>query len=121
MKYAIVESGGKQYRAVEGQYVDVDRLPLDVGAEISLDQVLLLADGEQVSVGKPFVEGISVKATVTEQFKGRKILVFKYRSGTNYRKRRGHRQQYTRLMIDSIAAAKAKKAKKKKKEAEDGA
>ena len=118
MKYAIVESGGKQYRAVEGQHVDVDRLPLEVGAKVSLDQVLLLADGDKVSIGTPLVDGASVKATVAEQFKGRKILVFKYRSGTNYRKRRGHRQQYTRLMIEKIAAA---KSKKKKKEAEDGA
>jgi large subunit ribosomal protein L21 len=118
MKYAIVESGGKQYRAVEGQHVDVDRLPLEVGAKVSLDQVLLLADGDKVSIGTPLVDGASVKATVAEQFKGRKILVFKYRSGTNYRKRRGHRQQYTRLMIEKIAAA---KSKKKKKEADDGA
>jgi large subunit ribosomal protein L21 len=121
MKYAIIESGGKQYKAVEGQHIDVDKLPLEVGSEVKLDQVLFLSNGDDVSIGTPLVKGASVSATVAEQFKGRKILVFKYKSGTNYRRRKGHRQQYTRLMIDTIQAKSSKKSKKSKKEQEDGA
>ncbi len=102
MKYAIIESGGKQYRAVEGEKIDVDRLPLDTGETVELDQVLLLANEGDIKVGAPIVEGAKVKATVVEQVKGRKIIVFKYKSGVNYRRKQGHRQQYTRLHIDEI-------------------
>lgn len=102
MKYAIIESGGKQYRAVEGGLIEVDRLPLDVGADVALDQVLLVADGADVQVGTPTVGGALVKATVTGQIKAPKILVFKYREGNRYRRRQGHRQLYTRLKIEQI-------------------
>lgn len=102
MKYAIVESGGKQYKAVEGSSIDVDRLPLEVGASIDLDQVLLVTDGSEIKVGTPTVKGAVVKATVTAEVKGRKILVFKYREGNRYRRRQGHRQKYTRLQIQEI-------------------
>jgi len=104
MKYAIVESGGKQYKAVEGSSIDVDRMALDVGSAVKLDQVLLFTDGEDVKVGNPTVKGVQVKATVSAQVKGRKVLVFKYKSGTQYRRRRGHRQHYPRLQIDEIVA-----------------
>jgi len=104
MKYAIIESGGKQYRAVEGSLIDVDLLPLEVGDDVTLDQVLLLSDGDNVAVGTPTVTGASVKATVAGQVKGRKILVFKYREGNRYRRRQGHRQQYTRLQIEEIVS-----------------
>ena len=100
--YAIVESGGKQYKAVPGTTLEVDRLHIEEGAEIDLDQVLLVADGEVVTVGTPIVDGAKVKATVIEHFKGRKILVFKYIPRERYRRKKGHRQQYTRLKIDEI-------------------
>jgi large subunit ribosomal protein L21 len=102
MKYAIIESGGKQYRAVEGGLIDVDRLPLEVGADLQIDQVLLISDDESIQVGQPTVEGAHVKATVAGQVKGRKILVFKYKEGNRYRRRQGHRQHYTRLQIEKI-------------------
>ncbi len=102
MKYAIVESGGKQYRVEEGGLVDVDRLPLDIGEAVQLDRVLLVSKDGKVKVGAPAVKGASVKATVIDQIKARKIIVFKYRSGTNYRRKQGHRQQYTRLQIEKI-------------------
>jgi len=104
MQYAIVESGGKQYKAVPGGTIEVDRLSHPEGAQIELDQVLLVADGEKVTVGTPTVKGAKVKATVEEHFKGRKVIVFKYIPRERYRRRRGHRQQYTRLRIDAIEA-----------------
>jgi large subunit ribosomal protein L21 len=101
--YAIVESGGKQYRAVPGATIEVDRLNIEEGTKIDIDQVLLVADDEDIHVGTPKVSGASVKATVVEHFKGKKILVFKYIPAERYRRKRGHRQQYTRLHIDEIS------------------
>jgi len=112
MKYAIVESGGKQYKAVEGQSIDVDRLPLDPGDELDLVNVLLVVDEDNISVGTPTVDGVKVGATVVEHVLGPKIVVFKYSPRKRIRVKRGHRQQYTRLMVDEIVAGKpAKKAK----------
>lgn len=101
--YAIVESGGKQYKAVPGATVEVDRLHIEEGTQIDLDQVLLVADDEDIKVGTPIVKGAIVKATVVEHYKGKKILVFKYIPSKRYRRKRGHRQQYTRLHIDEIS------------------
>jgi len=101
--YAIVESGGKQYRAVPGSTIEVDRLHVEEGTQIDLNQVFLVADEENIQVGTPTVEGASVKATIVEHFKGRKIIVFKYIPRKRYRRKRGHRQQYTRLQIDAIS------------------
>ena len=101
--YAIVESGGKQYRAVPGATIEVDHLHLEEGSQIDLDQVLLVVDGEEIKVGTPTVDGATVKATVVEHFKGKKIIVFKYIPSKRYRKTKGHRQQYTRLAIDEIS------------------
>lgn len=100
--YAIVKSGGRQYRAEVGHSFQVEKLPYEVGDEIVLDEVLLVADDEEVTIGQPLVDGVSVTATVTEQLKGKKIFVWKYRPSKRYRLRKGHRQQYTRLRIDSI-------------------
>ncbi len=100
--YAIVESGGKQYRAVPGATIEVDRLPVEEGAALELNQVLLVADGEAVTVGTPTVAGATIKATVLEHIKGKKILVFKYKAKERYRRKQGHRQQYTRLLVDEI-------------------
>src|SRR5688500_11224967 len=102
MRFAIVESGGKQYRAVEGRTIEVDRLPVDAGNEFDFDRVLLMADGDDVMVGTPTVSDILVKVTVVDHIKGPKIDRFKYRPKKRIRVRGGHRQQYTRLMVDFI-------------------
>ncbi len=101
--YAIIRSGGKQYRAEVGATIDVDRLPQDVGESIDLSDVLLVADEDDTKIGQPLVEGARVSATVVEQFRGKKIIVYKYRQRTNYRRKQGHRQYYTRLRIDDIS------------------
>lgn len=100
--YTIVESGGRQYRAEEGHSFDVEKLPFQVGEQIELKNVLLFAKDGEVKIGQPTVPGITVKATVTEQFRGPKIFVWKYKPKKRYRQRQGHRQSYTRLMIDQI-------------------
>jgi large subunit ribosomal protein L21 len=102
MKYAIVEDGGKQYKAIEGIVIDVDRFPAEEGEQIDLERVLLVVEDGEVAVGTPLVEGAKVQATVVSQIKGPKIVVFKYKPQVRYRVKQGHRQQYTRLMIDSI-------------------
>jgi len=102
MRFAIVESGGKQYRAVEGRTIEVDRLPVDAGTQYNIESVLLMADGDDVMVGTPTVDGIEVKVTVVDHFKGPKLISFKYRPKKRIRVKGGHRQQYTRLMVDSI-------------------
>jgi large subunit ribosomal protein L21 len=120
MKYAIVESGGKQYKAVEGETIAVDRLPVNPGDELKLEHVLLLADGDQFSVGTPYVSGIEALASVVEHFRGDKVLAFRYSPKKRIRVHRGHRQEYTRLMIESIGKAgeTKKKAKAEKKPVE---
>ncbi|MCY3574802.1 MAG: 50S ribosomal protein L21 [Chloroflexi bacterium] len=100
--YAIIRSGGKQYRAEVGATIDVDRLPNEVGEQLEIDDVLLVADGDEARIGAPRLDGASVSATVVEQFRGKKIIVYKYRQRTNYRRKQGHRQYYTRLRIDEI-------------------
>jgi large subunit ribosomal protein L21 len=125
MKFAIVESGGKQYRAVEGTTVDVDRLAHEVGKSFDFERVMLMADGDVVLVGTPTVSGIIVSATVVDHTKGPKVLSFKYRPKKRIRVRGGNRAHYTRLMIDFIgkpgdkkeAPAKAEKPVKVKAEA----
>jgi len=102
MRFVIVESGGKQYRAVEGRAIEVDRLPIETGKKFDLERVLLMADGEEVMVGTPTLSGIEVKVTVVEHTRGPKIDRFKYRPKKRIRVRGGHRQQYTRLMVDFI-------------------
>ncbi len=106
MKYAIVEDGGKQYKAVVGALIDVDHFDSNVGEEIDLERVLLVADGDAAEIGTPFVAGVKVQATVVAQVKGPKIVVFKYKPKKRYRVKTGHRQQYTRLRIDAIETAK---------------
>ena len=101
MRYAIVESGGKQYKAVEGQTIEVDRLADKEGAKVDL-MALLMADGDDVMVGTPTVGGIQIKATVVDHFRGEKVFRFKYSPKKRIRVRGGHRQQYTRLMVDFI-------------------
>jgi large subunit ribosomal protein L21 len=101
--YAIVRTGGRQYRAEPGLAIDVERLPYDEGAAIELTDVLLVApDGGAPMIGQPLVKGAVVKATVLKQGRERKIFVWKYKPKKRFRKRRGHRQYFTRLRIDSI-------------------
>ncbi len=100
--YAIVESGGKQYRVAEGEVIDVEKLSVPEGEKVSLDRVLMVADGGDVRVGTPLVEGARVEATVLDHGKGRKIRIFKYKPKIRYRRRAGHRQLYTRLRIERI-------------------
>lgn len=101
--YAIIRSGGRQYRVEEGKTIDVERLHKDVDETFEIDDVLLVGDDENTVIGQPLVEGATVKATVVEQYRGKKVLVYKYRQRTNYRRKRGHRQYYTRLRIDNIS------------------
>jgi large subunit ribosomal protein L21 len=100
--YAVVESGGRQYKAVEGQAITVERLPYEAGKEVELDRVLLVADGDDVKVGQPLVKGATVKATVLGEARGPKIRIFKMRPRKHFRRRGGHRQTYTQLRIDEI-------------------
>ena len=102
--YAIVESGGRQYRAEEGQSFSVEKLPYEVGEQIELPNVLLLADDAEVQIGQPTVPGASVKATIVDQYRGKKIFVWKYKPKKRYRRRMGHRQSYTRVRVDEIVA-----------------
>jgi large subunit ribosomal protein L21 len=102
MKYAIVESGGKQYKAVEGSTIDVDLLHVEPGSDVTLEHVLLLANGDQYTVGKPEVKGASISAKVVLHFKGEKTVNFNYRPKKRIRQKTGHRQQYTRLAIEKI-------------------
>lgn len=119
MKYAVIESGGKQFKAVEGETIDVDRLVVDPGAEVKLEHVLLMVDGETVTVGTPTVNGISVLAKVLAHVKGEKLTVFKYRPKKRIRVKTGHRQSYTRLAIEQIGDTKAEKVAKPVKVSEE--
>jgi large subunit ribosomal protein L21 len=100
--YAVVESGGRQYKAIEGQAITVERLPYEAGEKIELDRVLLISDGKNIKIGQPVVAGASVKATVLGEEKGPKIRIFKMHPRKRYRRRKGHRQTYTRLRVDEI-------------------
>jgi large subunit ribosomal protein L21 len=102
MRYAIIQSGGKQYKAVEGETLEIDNVAEEIGKKLELEHVLLISDGDKVHVGTPTVSGAKVAATVLAQDKGPKVTVFKYKPKIRYRVKTGHRQQLTRLMIDSI-------------------
>ncbi len=100
--YAIIETGGKQYKVTPGQTIDVERLDVAEGDIVDLERVLFIADGDRVIVGTPTVDGAKVIATSRGEGKGKKIIVFKYKPKTRYHKKTGHRQFYTRLAIDKI-------------------
>lgn len=102
--YAVVATGGKQYRVEAGDIVRVEKLAGELGAEVAFDQVLMLGDGETVRIGQPLVEGVAVKGHIIEQDKYKKILVFKYKRRKRYRRKQGHRQPYTAVKIDAINA-----------------
>ena len=100
--YAIVHTGGKQYKIQEGETLRVEKITGDVGSGISFDRVLMVSDGENVSLGQPVLENAAVRGTIVEQGKAKKILVFKYKKRKRYRRKQGHRQQYTAVKIDKI-------------------
>lgn len=102
--YAVVATGGKQYKVETGDILRVEKLVGDIGSEVAFDRVLMLADGESVRIGQPVVEGVTVKGRIVEQSKSKKILVFKYKRRKRYRRKQGHRQLYTAVKIDSIDA-----------------
>ena len=102
--YAIVRTGGKQYQVTAGDRLKVEKLEGEVGATVELADVLLVVDGENVRIGRPLVEGAKVSATITEQGRHKKIIVFKKKRRKGYQVKRGHRQLYTALTIDTISA-----------------
>ena len=102
--YAVVKTGGKQYKVAAGEKLKVEQIPADVGAEITLDQVLAVGAGDQLKVGAPLVSGAAVKATVISHGRHDKVHIFTMRRRKHYQKRQGHRQNYTELRIDSIVA-----------------
>ena len=101
--YAVIKNGGKQYRVASGEKLKIEQIAAGVGAEIVLDQVLMVADGEKISLGTPLVSGASVKAKVLSQGLGDKVRIFKLRRRKHYRKSQGHRQNYTEIEILGIA------------------
>ena len=100
--YAIIKTGGKQYRVQSGAQLRVEALPADVGAAVSFDQVLLVGEGDAVKVGAPYVAGAAVKATVVSHGRGEKVRIFKLRRRKHFQKSQGHRQSYTEVRIDDI-------------------
>ena len=101
--YAVIKTGGKQYRVVSGEKLKIEQIPAEVGTEITLDQVLMLGEGESVKVGTPVVVGATVKATVLSQGRHDKIKIFKMRRRKHSQKHQGHRQNYTEIRVDLIA------------------
>ncbi len=100
--YAVIAAGGKQYRVKEGDLLLVEKISGDIGAEVSFDKVLMFSDGESVKIGQPVLENAAVSGHIVDQGKAKKIIVFKYKRRKRYRRKRGHRQQYTAVKIDSI-------------------
>jgi large subunit ribosomal protein L21 len=102
--YAVIKTGGKQYKVAPGEKLKIEQIPADVGSQVVLDQVLLVANGDAVTVGKPLVSGAKVAATVVSQGRHDKVRIFKMRRRKHYMKRQGHRQNYTEIQIDAINA-----------------
>ena len=100
--YAVIKTGGKQYKVSPGENLKVEQITADVGAEVVLDQVLMVGEGENIRLGQPMVAGATVKATVVGHGRGDKVTIFKMRRRKHYQKHQGHRQNYTELKIDSI-------------------
>jgi large subunit ribosomal protein L21 len=100
--YAVIKTGGKQYRVAAGEKLKIEQIPADVGSQIVLDQVLMVGEGESVKVGNPLVSGAKVSATVVAHGRGDKIRIFKMRRRKHYQKTQGHRQNYTEIRVDAI-------------------
>ena len=115
--YAVFATGGKQYRAVTGDILKIEKLNAEKGATVELDQVLMVGEGEDVKVGSPYLKGGKVTATVVEHGRGEKIRILKFKRRKHHMKRMGHRQDYTRIEITGIAASAPKKKVSKAKAA----
>ena len=102
--YAIIKTGGKQYKVAEGSEVIIEKLDAEEGSSVTFEEVLAVGEGAELKIGRPFVEGAKVTATVVKNGKGPKIRIFKYKHKTNYRRRQGHRQPFTKVKIDKIEA-----------------
>ncbi|NJN72029.1 MAG: 50S ribosomal protein L21 [Limnothrix sp. RL_2_0] len=102
MSYAIIETGGKQVRVEPGRHYDIERLDVEVDGTYTIDKVLLISDEDEVTVGQPYIEGATVEGTVIDQRRAKKVLVYKMLPKKKTRKKRGHRQYFTRFMIDTI-------------------
>ncbi len=102
MTYAIIETGGKQFRVEAGRFYDIELLPVEPDETVTIEKVLLVQHNDDVTIGQPFVEGATVEGTVMRHFRGRKVLVYKMKPKKKTRKKRGHRQEITRFMINSI-------------------
>ena len=102
--YAIIKTGGKQYKVVEGESIVIEKLEVEEGKEVTFEEVLTVVNDDEVKIGRPLVEGAKVIGTVEKNGKGPKIRVFKYKSKKNYRRRIGHRQPFTKVKIDKIQA-----------------
>ena len=100
--YAVIKTGGKQYRVAAGEKLKIEQLPIDIGAEIVFDQVLLVADGDNLKMGRPLVTGASVQAKVLAQGRHDKVRIFKLRRRKHYQKHQGHRQNFTEIQITGI-------------------
>ena len=104
MQFAVIKTGGKQYLVIPGQTLKVEKLDAETGGRVTFDQVLLIADDSDISVGMPHVAGATVEAEVLQQGRARKVIVFRYHNKTRYRKKKGHRQPFTEVKIENITA-----------------
>lgn len=103
--YAVIKTGGKQYRVAEGQTLKIEKLDAEEGAAVEFDTVLMIADGDQIKVGSPYIDGARVSATVKSQGRGPKVLIVKFRRRKHYRKTQGHRQSFTEVRIGGIRSS----------------
>lgn len=102
--YAVIKTGGKQYRVNAGERIKVEKLVAEVGETVTLDQILMVSDGEKTTIGSPIIKGATVKATVVSHGRGDKVMIFKFRRRKHYRKTQGHRQSFTEIKIEAIQA-----------------
>ncbi len=112
--YAVIETGGKQYRVTEGDVITVEKLGVEAGKKVDFDKVLVIGEGSDIKIGTPYVDA-TVSGKVVENGKGEKVVIYKYKAKKDYRKKQGHRQPYTMVEITSIGGAKAAPAKKEEK------
>ena len=100
--YAVIATGGKQYKVKEGDILRVEKIPGEIGADVSFDKILMFSDGDNVKIGQPVLDDVAVNGHIVSQGKSKKIIVFKYKRRKRYRRKQGHRQQYTAVKIDNI-------------------
>lgn len=104
MSYAVIESGGKQYKVKSGDIIDIEKVDGEKGTKVTFDKVMLCCKDGETLIGKPYIKDISVEGEVLSQFKGKKIIIFKYKPKKRYRRKTGHRQNYTKIKIGNVAA-----------------